>query len=66
MSYVGVVVALATAGFVTESPAPILLAALIALPASLVAVPGYYRVRPARTRPGREPVDQLRIRVILQ
>jgi len=35
---------LATAGFVSESPAPIVLAAVLALPASIVAVPCYYLV----------------------
>ena len=35
---------LATAGFVSGSPAPIVLAAVLALPASIVAVPCYYLV----------------------
>jgi preprotein translocase subunit SecG len=35
---------LATAGFVSGSPGPIVLAALLALPASIVAVPCYYVV----------------------
>jgi hypothetical protein len=35
---------LATAGFASGSPAPIVLAAVLALPASIVAVPCYYLV----------------------
>jgi hypothetical protein len=35
---------LATAGFVSGSPGPIVLAAVLALPASIVALPGYYLV----------------------
>jgi hypothetical protein len=34
----------ATAGFVSGSPVPIVLAAVLALPASIVAVPCYYLV----------------------
>jgi hypothetical protein len=40
--YVVVITLLATAGFVGHSPWPILFAALLALPASMVALPGYY------------------------
>ena len=42
--YTAVVAGLAAAGFITDSPAPILLAAALTLPASIVAVPGYYVV----------------------
>jgi hypothetical protein len=41
-AYVAVVASLATAGFVSGSPWPILLAAALALPMSLIALPGYY------------------------
>lgn len=41
-AYVAAVAVPATAGFATGSTWPILLAALLALPASLVALPGYY------------------------
>jgi hypothetical protein len=40
--YVATVALLATAGFVVQSPWPILFAALLALPASTVALPAYY------------------------
>ena len=40
--YVLAVAVLATLGFVQQSPWPILLAAVLALPASLVALPCYY------------------------
>jgi hypothetical protein len=40
--YVVVVTLIATVGFVQGSPWPILLAGLLALPFSLVALPGYY------------------------
>jgi len=40
--YVVVIALLATAGFVGQSPWPILFAALLALPASVVGLPGYY------------------------
>jgi hypothetical protein len=40
--YVAVVALSATAGFIEESPWPILLAALLALPVSMVALPCYY------------------------
>jgi len=40
--YVLAVAVIATVGFTVHSPWPILLAALLALPASLVALPGYY------------------------
>lgn len=43
-AYVSVVGMLAAVGFVGESPWPILLAAALAVPASLLAVPGYYLV----------------------
>ena len=43
-TYLTAVAALATAGFVSGSPAPIVLAAVLALPASIVAVPCYYLV----------------------
>ena len=43
-TYLAAVAGLATAGFVSGSPAPIVLAALLALPASIVAVPCYYLV----------------------
>jgi hypothetical protein len=38
------VTGLATAGFVSGSPGPIVLAAVLALPASIVAIPCYYLV----------------------
>jgi hypothetical protein len=41
-AYVLVVGTLAAVGFIGQTTWPILLAALLALPASLVAVPGYY------------------------
>lgn len=40
--YVLVVAALAAVGFMTHSAPPILLAALLSLPASVIALPGYY------------------------
>ena len=40
--YVVAVGALAALGFIRESPWPILLAALLAVPASILAVPAYY------------------------
>lgn len=40
--YVLAVALIGTAGFIVQSPWPILLAALLALPVSLVAMPGYY------------------------
>jgi hypothetical protein len=43
-TYLAAVAGLATAGFVSGSPGPIVLAALLALPASIVAVPCYYLV----------------------
>ena len=43
-TYLAAVAGLATVGFVQGSPGPIVLAALLALPASIVAVPGYYLV----------------------
>ena len=43
-TYLAAVAGLATAGFVQGSPGPIVLAALLTLPASIVAVPGYYLV----------------------
>ena len=43
-TYLAAVAGLATAGFVQGSPGPIVLAALLALPASIVAVPCYYLV----------------------
>ena len=43
-TYLAAVAILATAGFVQGSPRPIVLAALLALPASIVALPGYYLV----------------------
>jgi preprotein translocase subunit SecG len=43
-TYLAAVAGLATAGFVSGSPAPIVLAAVLALPASIVAVPCYYLV----------------------
>ena len=43
-TYLVAVAGLATVGFVQGSPGPIVLAALLALPASIVAVPGYYLV----------------------
>jgi len=42
LSYVVVVAVVATVGFIVQSPWPILFAALLALPASLVALPSYY------------------------
>jgi uncharacterized membrane protein YhfC len=42
--YVVAVALVATVGFTQESPWPILFAALLALPASIVAVPSYYVV----------------------
>ena len=41
-TYVGVVALSATAGFIEESPWPILLAGLLTLPVSIVALPCYY------------------------
>ena len=43
-TYLVAVAGLATVGFVQGSPGPIVLAALLALPASIVAVPCYYVV----------------------
>ncbi|MDQ1599987.1 MAG: hypothetical protein QOD68_1461 [Actinomycetota bacterium] len=43
-TYLAAVAGLATVGFVQGSPGPIVIAALLALPASIVAVPGYYVV----------------------
>jgi len=43
-AYLAAVAGLATAGFVQGSPGPIVLAAVLALPASIVAVPCYYLV----------------------
>ena len=43
-TYLAAVAILATAGFVQGSPGPIVLAALLTLPASIVALPGYYLV----------------------
>ena len=43
-TYLAAVAGLATAGFVSGSPAPIVLAAALTLPASIVAVPCYYLV----------------------
>ena len=43
-TYLAAVAGLATAGFASGSPAPIVLAAVLALPASIVAVPCYYLV----------------------
>lgn len=40
--YVAAVTLTAAVGFVVESPGPILLASLLALPASVVALPSYY------------------------
>jgi hypothetical protein len=40
--YVVAVALIAAVGFTEESPWPIVLAALLALPASIVALPGYY------------------------
>jgi hypothetical protein len=40
--YVAAVTVMAAVGFVAETPVPILLAALLTLPASLVALPSYY------------------------
>jgi len=40
--YVLAVALIGTAGFIVQSPWPILLAALLALPLSFVAMPGYY------------------------
>jgi hypothetical protein len=42
--YVVAVALIAAVGFTEESPWPILLAALLAIPASIVALPGYYVV----------------------
>jgi hypothetical protein len=42
--YLAAVAGLATAGFVQGSPGPIVLAAVLSLPASIVAVPSYYVV----------------------
>ena len=42
--YVVAVALLATVGFIGESPWPIVLAAVLALPASIVALPSYYVV----------------------
>ena len=44
LAYVVAVALVATVGFTQESPWPILFAALLALPASIVAVPSYYVV----------------------
>ena len=44
IAYLAAVAGLATAGFVQGSPGPIVLAAVLALPASIVAVPCYYLV----------------------
>lgn len=41
-AYVLIVGSTATLGFVTDTTWPILVAALLALPASIVALPGYY------------------------
>jgi hypothetical protein len=41
-AYIVIICALATWGFVVQSPWPIVLAALLALPASLIALPCYY------------------------
>jgi hypothetical protein len=43
-TYLAAVAGLATAGFVQGSPGPIVLAAVLALPSSIVAVPCYYLV----------------------
>ncbi len=43
-TYLAAVAGLATVGFVSGSPGPIVLAAVLALPASIVAVPCYYVV----------------------
>ena len=43
-TYLAAVAGLATAGFVQGSPGPIVLAAVLALPASIVALPCYYLV----------------------
>ena len=43
-TYLAAVAGLATAGFVQDSPGPIVLAAVLALPSSIVAVPCYYLV----------------------
>ena len=43
-TYLAAVAGLATAGFVQGSPGPIVLAAVLALPASIAAVPCYYLV----------------------
>jgi hypothetical protein len=43
-TYLAAVAGLATVGFVSGSPEPIVLAALLALPASIVAVPCFYLV----------------------
>lgn len=42
--YVVAVASIATVGFIAESPLPIVLAALLALPVSIVALPCYYIV----------------------
>jgi hypothetical protein len=44
ITYLAAVAGLATAGFVQGSPGPIVLAAVLSLPASIVAVPSYYVV----------------------
>ncbi len=44
MAYVVTIASVATVGFAAQTPWPILLAALLALPASVVAVPYYYLV----------------------
>lgn len=41
-AYVVAVILLAAVGFAEESPWPILVAALLALPTSIVSLPGYY------------------------
>jgi hypothetical protein len=40
--YVLVVAVLAALGFITDSTSPILISAMLSLPASLIALPGYY------------------------
>ena len=42
LAYVAAICALAAMGFISQSPWPILLAALLAAPTSLIAVPCYY------------------------
>jgi len=42
--YVVAIALIAAAGFIAGSPWPIVLAAVLALPASLVAMPGYYLI----------------------